>query len=300
MHYVNTPKKNEREKGELYLFPVFKLSGMQVRFNLDLLLEFCFLFTENFRCRLSDCIFLKQIFHSYKLTSCAQPGLFHFVLCSQEVIHIYIYTFLQIFTYERKWYSRKDLARHRIHGDPDDTSHRGHPLCKFCDERYLDNDELLKHLRRDHYFCHFCDSDGAQEYYRFVQAVYSSCGSLNLEEKLLGSALNFGESSAWRQRARMWAGWLQSLLFLKPIPKVMTFCLVHVLKFSSLILYIKSYILQHDSRCLQLSSVLTLMLQSSCAKQIEVNFLFWNTCLGYSWMWWLSASRFSLTSGIMH
>ncbi|KAK9393376.1 zinc finger protein [Crotalus adamanteus] len=72
---------------------------------------------------------------------------------------------LCIFTYERKWYSRKDLARHRIHGDPDDTSHRGHPLCKFCDERYLDNDELLKHLRRDHYFCHFCDSDGAQEYY---------------------------------------------------------------------------------------------------------------------------------------
>nr|XP_033770359.1 E3 ubiquitin-protein ligase ZNF598 [Geotrypetes seraphini] len=73
--------------------------------------------------------------------------------------------YLKNFTYERKWYSRKDLARHRIHGDSDDTSHRGHPLCKFCDERYLDNDELLKHLRRDHYFCHFCDSDGAQEYY---------------------------------------------------------------------------------------------------------------------------------------
>ncbi|XP_075686675.1 E3 ubiquitin-protein ligase ZNF598 [Rhinoderma darwinii] len=72
---------------------------------------------------------------------------------------------LKNFTYERKWYTRKDLARHRIQGDPEDTSHRGHPLCKFCDERYLDNDELLKHLRRDHYFCHFCDSDGAQEYY---------------------------------------------------------------------------------------------------------------------------------------
>ncbi|XP_059271883.1 E3 ubiquitin-protein ligase ZNF598 [Mustela nigripes] len=72
---------------------------------------------------------------------------------------------LKIFTYERKWYSRKDLARHRMQGDPDDTSHRGHPLCKFCDERYLDNDELLKHLRRDHYFCHFCDAEGAQDYY---------------------------------------------------------------------------------------------------------------------------------------
>lgn len=56
-----------------------------------------------------------------------------------------------------------------MQGDPDDTSHRGHPLCKFCDERYLDNDELLKHLRRDHYFCHFCDSDGAQDYYRWVR-----------------------------------------------------------------------------------------------------------------------------------
>ncbi|XP_029016027.1 E3 ubiquitin-protein ligase ZNF598 isoform X2 [Betta splendens] len=72
---------------------------------------------------------------------------------------------LKIFSYERKWYNRKELARHRAHGDPDDTSHRGHPLCKFCDDRYLDNDELLKHLRRDHYFCHFCDADGSQEYY---------------------------------------------------------------------------------------------------------------------------------------
>lgn len=72
---------------------------------------------------------------------------------------------LKIFSSERKWYNRKELARHRTHGDPDDTSHRGHPLCKFCDERYLDNDELLKHLRRDHYFCHFCDADGSQEYY---------------------------------------------------------------------------------------------------------------------------------------
>uniref|UniRef100_A0A3B5MI60 RING-type E3 ubiquitin transferase n=1 Tax=Xiphophorus couchianus TaxID=32473 RepID=A0A3B5MI60_9TELE len=85
-----------------------------------------------------------------------QHELFCCKLCSKH---------LKIFSYERKWYNRKELARHRAHGDPDDTSHRGHPLCKFCDERYLDNDELLKHLRRDHYFCHFCDADGSQEYY---------------------------------------------------------------------------------------------------------------------------------------
>lgn len=78
----------------------------------------------------------------------------------------------QIFSHERKWYNRKELARHRAHGDPDDTSHRGHPLCKFCDDRYLDNDELLKHLRRDHYFCHFCDADGSQEYYRCLKSCF--------------------------------------------------------------------------------------------------------------------------------
>ncbi|XP_029692664.1 E3 ubiquitin-protein ligase ZNF598 isoform X1 [Takifugu rubripes] len=76
---------------------------------------------------------------------------------------------LKVFCHERKWYNRKELAQHRAHGDPDDTSHRGHPLCKFCDDRYLDNDELLKHLRRDHYFCHFCDADGSQEYYSDYQ-----------------------------------------------------------------------------------------------------------------------------------
>ncbi|KAJ0000794.1 hypothetical protein NQD34_005814 [Periophthalmus magnuspinnatus] len=85
-----------------------------------------------------------------------QHELFSCKLCSKH---------LKIFSYELKWYTRKELARHRTQGDPDDTSHRGHPLCKFCDERYLDNDELLKHLRRDHYFCHFCDADGSQEYY---------------------------------------------------------------------------------------------------------------------------------------
>ncbi|KAG1669280.1 E3 ubiquitin-protein ligase [Nymphon striatum] len=72
---------------------------------------------------------------------------------------------LNIFTHERKSYNRKDLARHRRIGDVDDTSYRGHPLCKFCDKRFMDNDILFKHLRRDHYFCHFCDCDGNNEYY---------------------------------------------------------------------------------------------------------------------------------------
>ncbi|XP_064638825.1 E3 ubiquitin-protein ligase ZNF598-like [Lineus longissimus] len=72
---------------------------------------------------------------------------------------------LKVFSGERRYYSRPELARHRRVGDANDTSHKGHPLCEFCDERYLDNDELLRHLRKEHYYCHFCDQDGSNQYY---------------------------------------------------------------------------------------------------------------------------------------
>lgn len=72
---------------------------------------------------------------------------------------------LKIFTSERKVYTRQDLASHRRVGDKDDTAYKGHPLCEFCDQRYLDKDELYKHLRKDHFYCHFCDVHGSQDYF---------------------------------------------------------------------------------------------------------------------------------------
>lgn len=72
---------------------------------------------------------------------------------------------LRIFTFERRCYTRQELGHHRRKGDPDNTSHRGHPLCEFCDTRYMDSDELFRHLRRNHLFCHFCDADGKHQYY---------------------------------------------------------------------------------------------------------------------------------------
>lgn len=72
---------------------------------------------------------------------------------------------LKVFSKERKYYSRKDLVRHRKTGDPEDTSHRGHPLCKFCDVRYMDDEDLHRHLRKDHYYCHFCDPLGLHQFY---------------------------------------------------------------------------------------------------------------------------------------
>ena len=72
---------------------------------------------------------------------------------------------LKLFTHERKCYSREQLVQHRKHGDSDDKSHRGHPLCKFCDDRFLDNDDLLHHLRKNHFWCHLCEKDGSQDYF---------------------------------------------------------------------------------------------------------------------------------------
>ncbi|KAG8284437.1 hypothetical protein J6590_102915 [Homalodisca vitripennis] len=87
-----------------------------------------------------------------------------------EYIFINLFTTIlfvsfQILTHERRCYTRKELGMHRRQGDPDNRSHRGHPLCEFCDRRYMDNDELYRHLRRDHLYCHFCDTDGLHQYY---------------------------------------------------------------------------------------------------------------------------------------
>ena len=58
-----------------------------------------------------------------------------------------------LFTAERKLYTRPDLASHR---------RRDHPECKFCGCRYFEEEELFKHCRREHFFCHICEANGLQ------------------------------------------------------------------------------------------------------------------------------------------
>lgn len=72
---------------------------------------------------------------------------------------------LKVFPQELRVYTRSELIVHRKTGDPDNRSYRGHPQCDFCNERYYDNDALLLHLRKNHFWCHFCEKDGKQEYY---------------------------------------------------------------------------------------------------------------------------------------
>ncbi|XP_039267681.2 uncharacterized protein LOC120342774 [Styela clava] len=63
----------------------------------------------------------------------------------------------KIFTEERKTYSKSELKKHIEDGDETGSARGGHPLCRFCDYRYLDNDELLRHLRLHHCSCIICD-----------------------------------------------------------------------------------------------------------------------------------------------
>lgn len=80
---------------------------------------------------------------------------------------------LKLFPSEFKMYTRQKLTAHRRAGDADDSSYKGHPYCEFCDERYLDKDALHMHLRKKHFWCHFCESDGKQDFYTDIHSLRS-------------------------------------------------------------------------------------------------------------------------------
>ena len=67
---------------------------------------------------------------------------------------------VKVFSSERKFYKSHQLADHCLNGDKDDRSYKGHPKCEFCNVHYFDKDELVSHLRKDHFFCHFCEKAG--------------------------------------------------------------------------------------------------------------------------------------------
>ncbi|KRY37094.1 Zinc finger protein [Trichinella spiralis] len=78
---------------------------------------------------------------------------------------------LTLFSEERQFFTRAALARHRRIGDDKKLGERGHPLCKFCDERYFDADMLFRHCRTAHHFCHFCSSNSMNDFFPTLDAL---------------------------------------------------------------------------------------------------------------------------------
>lgn len=114
--------------------------------------------------------FLRIIENRCKL--CDHPPFRNFAKLREHIIRTHNFHFcdicvdnLKLFPAEFKLYTRQKLTSHRREGDADDSSYKEHPYCQFCDERYLDNDALHMHLRKHHFWCHFCESDGKQDFY---------------------------------------------------------------------------------------------------------------------------------------
>ena len=108
----------------------------------------------------------------YKCIKCSEPAFRTFKQLRDHMIKAHDLHYcdicvdnLKLFPSEFKTYTRGELTIHHREGDKDDSSHKGHPVCHFCDERYLDNDQLHAHLRKTHFWCHFCESDGKQDYF---------------------------------------------------------------------------------------------------------------------------------------
>lgn len=84
----------------------------------------------------------------------------------------------KVFTHEHELLTDPELQKHMKKGDDnpgaiDQSGFKGHPLCRFCGERFYGEDELYVHCRNKHERCFLCDRrDGAQpSYYQNFEAL---------------------------------------------------------------------------------------------------------------------------------
>uniref|UniRef100_A0A1I8BLC1 RING-type domain-containing protein n=1 Tax=Meloidogyne hapla TaxID=6305 RepID=A0A1I8BLC1_MELHA len=71
---------------------------------------------------------------------------------------------LNVLIKDRHVYTRETLQLHmngKLKSDQQD-GFKGHPTCKFCEERFYDDEQQYRHLRKEHYFCQFCHQQGVE------------------------------------------------------------------------------------------------------------------------------------------
>ncbi|XP_037941884.1 E3 ubiquitin-protein ligase HEL2-like [Teleopsis dalmanni] len=83
----------------------------------------------------------KHLYHRHKLFFC-------------DICVRYVKTFTQ----NRLFYTSSNLKLHCSEGESASGEPCGHPFCKFCRKRFLDKEELYKHMKCIHYYCHFCEN----------------------------------------------------------------------------------------------------------------------------------------------
>lgn len=86
----------------------------------------------------------------------------------------------------------------------------------------MDSDELFRHLRREHLYCHFCDADGKHQYYN----SYDDLRTHFLEEHYLceeGDCKNEQFTSVFRTEIDLkgYSLLFLSFFFVEKISKIM-------------------------------------------------------------------------------
>lgn len=70
---------------------------------------------------------------------------------------------LNVLCKDRRVYNRHQLQLHMSGKLWDERNgFRGHPTCQFCEQRFYDDEQHYRHLRKEHYICQFCDQDGRE------------------------------------------------------------------------------------------------------------------------------------------
>ncbi|KAK6897787.1 E3 ubiquitin-protein ligase HEL2 [Candida tropicalis] len=92
---------------------------------------------------------------------------FYCLICSK---------FKKAFKLELPLFTYKQLQKHQIEGDGDESGFTGHPNCKHCQgKRFYSEDELNVHIRDRHERCHICDqlNPKTADYYRNYDSLYN-------------------------------------------------------------------------------------------------------------------------------
>lgn len=86
----------------------------------------------------------------------------------------------KVFLSEQILYTKQQLERHNLRGDDEgplaaeSSGFKGHPICKFCKQRFYDGQELYKHMESAHEHCFICRKAQPDKfvYYRHYQGGF--------------------------------------------------------------------------------------------------------------------------------
>lgn len=73
---------------------------------------------------------------------------------------------LNVLVKDRQLYNPEELKQHMNGERGRREGFKGHPQCEFCHARFYDIEAQYRHLRKEHYYCALCESDGKNLFFK--------------------------------------------------------------------------------------------------------------------------------------